>query len=90
MKNGTASERLAELSVAEASGCIRFTGSIDESGYGRVMINMVKYGAHRLAYELANGPIPDGYVVRHKCDNPSCINPSHLEVGTQADNIKDK
>ncbi|WP_171935781.1 HNH endonuclease signature motif containing protein [Escherichia coli] len=90
MKNGTASERLAELSVAEESGCIRFTGSIDKSGYGRIMINRVKYGAHRLAYELANGPIPDGYVVRHKCDNPSCINPSHLEVGTQAENIKDK
>lgn len=90
MKNGTASERLAELSVTEESGCIRFTGSIEKSGYGRIMINRVKYGAHRLAYELANGPIPDGYVVRHKCDNPSCINPSHLEVGTQADNIKDK
>lgn len=90
MKNGTASEGLAELSVAEGSGCIRFTGSIEKSGYGRIMISRVKYGAHRLAYELANGPIPDGYVVRHKCDNPSCINPSHLEVGTQADNIKDK
>lgn len=90
MKNGTASERLAELSVAESSGCIRFTGHLDGEGYGRIMVARVKYMAHRLSYSLNNGPIPDGYVVRHKCDNPSCINPEHLEVGTQADNIADK
>lgn len=90
MKHGTASERLAELSVAEESGCIRFTGHLDGEGYGRIMVARVKYMAHRLSYYLNNGPIPDGYVVRHKCDNPSCINPEHLEVGTQADNIADK
>lgn len=90
MKNGTASEGLAELSVAEESGCIRFTGHLDGEGYGRIMVARVKYMAHRLSYSLNNGPIPDGYVVRHKCDNPSCINPEHLEVGTQADNIADK
>ncbi|ECQ4522517.1 HNH endonuclease [Salmonella enterica] len=90
MKNGTASERLAELSVAEESGCIRFTGHLDGEGYGRIMVARVKYMTHRLSYSLNNGPIPDGYVVRHKCDNPSCINPEHLEVGTQADNIADK
>lgn len=90
MKNGTASERLAELSVAEESGCIRFTGHLDGEGYGRIMVARVKYMAHRLSYSINNGPIPDGYVVRHKCDNPSCINPEHLEVGTQADNIADK
>ena len=90
MKNGTASERLAELSVTEESGCIRFTGHLDGEGYGRIMVARVKYMAHRLSYYLSNGTIPDGYVVRHKCDNPSCINPEHLEVGTQADNIADK
>lgn len=90
MKNGTASERLTELSVAEESGCIRFTGHLDGEGYGRIMVARVKYMAHRLSYSLNNGQIPDGYVVRHKCDNPSCINPEHLEVGTQADNIADK
>lgn len=90
MKNGTASERLAELSVAEKSGCIRFTGHLDGEGHGRIMVARVKYMAHRLSYSINKGPIPDGYVVRHKCDNPSCINPEHLEVGTQADNIADK
>ena len=46
--------------------------------------------AYRLVYELVHGPIPDGHVIRHKCDNPKCCNPYHLETGTRADNEKDK
>ena len=45
--------------------------------------------AHRLAYELARGPIPAGMVVMHACDAPNCVNPDHLSVGTQAENIRD-
>lgn len=45
--------------------------------------------AHRVAYSAWVGPIPEGHVVRHKCDNPPCINPEHLETGTQADNVAD-
>jgi hypothetical protein len=45
--------------------------------------------AHRIAYELAVGPIPDGMKVLHACDNPPCCNPDHLSVGTQSDNVTD-
>lgn len=46
--------------------------------------------AHHLAYEIANGEIPAGQVVRHRCDNPGCCNPAHLELGTQLQNIRDR
>lgn len=45
--------------------------------------------AHRMVWIEANGPIPDGLVIRHKCDNPSCVNLDHLEIGTQSDNVHD-
>lgn len=46
-------------------------------------------GAHRVSYEHFIGPIPAGAIIRHFCDNPLCINPTHLEPGTQADNMRD-
>jgi hypothetical protein len=45
---------------------------------------------HRVVYEEKNGKIPEGMIIRHKCDNPSCINPDHLEVGTHKDNVTDR
>lgn len=58
-------------------------------GYTYTRYNGVRYGTHRLAYETWVGAVPEGHVVRHKCDNPPCINPDHLETGTQADNVQD-
>lgn len=60
-------------------------------GYGRFQYEgRLLKSAHRVAYELAVGPIPVGLLVRHTCDNPPCCNPAHLELGTNADNASDR
>lgn len=70
--------------------CLQWVGTLDQDGYGRIMINYQLWLAHRLSYELHNGPIPEGHLVRHTCDNPACVNPKHLLTGTTQDNVDDK
>lgn len=79
---------LARISVSPA-GCFNWKLSGDRKGYGQTgMAGGTRY-AHILSYETFRGPVPPGLYVLHKCDNPRCINPAHLFLGTQLDNMRD-
>lgn len=71
--------------------CWEWQASRVSAGYGKISLPHSRQleGAHRVAWKLTNGPIPDGLFVLHRCDNPPCCNPSHLFLGTHADNMKD-
>ena len=61
-----------------------------QDGYGRFDCYSKSFGAHRMAFEFANGPIPLGLLVCHTCDYPACCNARHLLVGTDSDNVADR
>lgn len=82
-------ERLNSKLQITTSGCVEWTGYRLISGYGRINIGGKTKMSHRVAWELTNGPIPDGMLVLHSCDNPPCCNIEHLWLGTQKENMSD-
>lgn len=81
----------AKLQKTE-NGCHEWTGAKNYDGYGVIWFEGYSWATHRVAYELANGAIPQNsekFWVLHKCDNPSCCNPEHLYVGSPSDNARD-
>ena len=87
----TMAERFAALvGPAEVGGCIPWAGHRNVHGYGSFYAHGRPMGAHRIAVELASGPIPDGMEVDHICHNPPCVNPDHLRVVTGAENKQNR
>lgn len=75
--------------VAGITPCWIWTGNLNSSGYGRFGSGLAVQLAHRVSWELTHGPIPDGFSVLHRCDNPPCVRPDHLFLGTYSDNGRD-
>ena len=79
----------AKVAKGDPADCWTWTAYTDRDGYGRFSLNGNPRRAHRVSVRL-DGRDPTGKVVRHACDNPSCVNPAHLKVGTQRKNMRDR
>ncbi len=79
----------AKVKKGSDAECWEWTGGCTRAGYGTISYQNRHQYAHRLVYEFTHGAIPDGMLICHTCDNPICVNPAHLWVGTKGDNNRD-
>lgn len=88
LRNMPLIDRFRAFSLEVEGGCIEWQG-FRHRGYGKFQVKRKSVSSHRWIWEYHNGPIPSGLLVRHKCDNPPCVNPDHMELGTNMDNARD-
>ncbi len=83
-------DRLWPYVDRSGNGCWEWQCAKAGAGYGVFVLGKTRHYTHRAAWELTNGPIPDGMFICHHCDNPPCCRPDHLFLGTHADNMRDR